>query len=1310
MKHLLPVFLVFVSICSATAALQAADLNFEQNQDNGSGEYEWEANNWYDGSTYQTPTSADTCRMGLNGVIDGQTAECLNLEIGGSAGAELTIRSGSLHQVAGGVTNVGRANLAGGGTLNIEGGAVTIASTNGNNGFLVGMNNSPGLITQSGGTLNVPNGAMLSVGREGDASYYLSGGTLNTKRLRGGGKVSSGLIQISGTAEVNVLSHTTAYGVQIESGGMLQVIGSGATISINDKFVMGYLLEEGENSTLAFELDAGGINPITCVDFVVHRSNVTLELTTDGNTPVGTYTLVSSNLAVTQAELDTMIFSAATDVSKWTDLRVVDNRGTTGTYDVYIDYDPNGVPRYALTVNKGTGSGDYPADEVVDISADAPAAGDIFAGWTGDTQYVTDANDPNTAVTMPAVDVTITATYADDPATFHLIVDRGNGDGFYDPDTVVQIVADRARTGKLFDQWTGDTGTIANVLDPNTTLTMPSADIQVNATYVDDPSYVYSGRGYLARPCGFDMDRDGVIGEDDDDNNVGDGVTTDPDGDGINEDIIYVDAYTGSDTTGDGSAGNPYATVQKALDQCDGPGDGAEDIVAIYGTFQESVSIKKDGITGYYERDNFQFPDNPIMLIGWDKDNDGEYPPYDTDDEAVFDGNQGVSNRGMAIRTYQQRTNMEIAHLSIRNYGGENYTECGAIKLFNGGSVIAKHCYVHDVEIKDVNKLILDGSSRIVISWWGGPRQYAAIVNVEVDGYSSYCFRGSPNDPSAYFRFQNMTLRMHGITTSGLNRHTLGWKLWGTHNHVEVIDNVIDAQTDVWQPQHIRNMGLHVCYCAQDYTIRNNEFINCRTAIVFDGDTGGYCGSRPVTNMIVDQNIIRNDYPWSGAMATGISIKGGEPGGIEPDATTQDVTITNNFIWMTEGSESAIYCDVGNDAAPNAGTVTIAGNTIYGPWRRSLDFAAVMALENNTYMQEDWVIKNNIFANSSLNGGDYKNIRFDFAPTNLVMNGNPYHPHTGFQYAGANLDTLAEWQSATGQDANSIAGTPVFVDPANADLHLHLSDTLANAAGVDISDIVDYDIDGDARDANTTTAGADIDSTPPDIEPPTIIAWYSVAEHGRGVGEALLEIPDDNLFSEPRSDGITKLVVEFSEAINPINFTSDSIAMTGLDANNESVDLGEIIIGASLRNGDVEGVITFTPALPDYAKYLVILDGPTDMHGNPLAGDADRILTALVGDVSGDLRANSTDLSRVRAARTKLVDPGNTDEVRADVSCDGRVNAADLSRVRARRGSDATAIDEPGPPPPAYYTPTVNSGSGAGTTWKARRWTFRPTR
>ncbi len=250
----------------------------------------------------------------------------------------------------------------------------------------------------------------------------------------------------------------------------------------------------------------------------------------------------------------------------------------------------------------------------------------------------------------------------------------------------------------------------------------------------------------------------------------------------------------------------------------------------------------------------------------------------------------------------------------------------------------------------------------------------------------------------------------------------------------------------------------------------------------------------------------------------------------------------------------------------------------------------------------------------------------------------------------------------------------MFVDKANGDFHIHPNDTLVEGAGVDITDITTADIDGDERTAGTPWPGADVR---PETQPPTITAWYSAAAHGRGVGEALLEIRDDGNFSEPRSDGISKLILVFDEPIDPASLISVNVAIAGLDANNAPIDCNSIAIGTSTRNGNTEGVITFTPALPDYAKYKVAVSGVTDAVGNPLAGDADRIMTALIGDVSADRRVNATDLSDVRASRTRLIGKNNSGEVRADVSQDGRVNAADRSRVRVRRDNDARGISDP---------------------------------
>jgi hypothetical protein len=70
----------------------------------------------------------------------------------------------------------------------------------------------------------------------------------------------------------------------------------------------------------------------------------------------------------------------------------------------------------ALTVKDGSGEGQYSAGTAVKITADRPPPRKKFAGWSGDTQILANPSEPTTTATMPSIDVTITATYADVPS------------------------------------------------------------------------------------------------------------------------------------------------------------------------------------------------------------------------------------------------------------------------------------------------------------------------------------------------------------------------------------------------------------------------------------------------------------------------------------------------------------------------------------------------------------------------------------------------------------------------------------------------------------------------------------------------------------------------------------------------------------------------------------------------------------------------------------------------------------------------------------------------------------------------------
>jgi hypothetical protein len=66
-----------------------------------------------------------------------------------------------------------------------------------------------------------------------------------------------------------------------------------------------------------------------------------------------------------------------------------------------------------LTINDGSGGGEYAAGTIVTVTADPPPPGKEFVGWSGDTQILANPSGETTTATMVSRDVTITAAYAD---------------------------------------------------------------------------------------------------------------------------------------------------------------------------------------------------------------------------------------------------------------------------------------------------------------------------------------------------------------------------------------------------------------------------------------------------------------------------------------------------------------------------------------------------------------------------------------------------------------------------------------------------------------------------------------------------------------------------------------------------------------------------------------------------------------------------------------------------------------------------------------------------------------------------------
>ncbi|MFW5656522.1 MAG: carbohydrate-binding protein [Bacteroidota bacterium] len=163
----------------------------------------------------------------------------------------------------------------------------------------------------------------------------------------------------------------------------------------------------------------------------------------------------------------------------WLDYTV--NVATAGQYDV----------TFRLASLSNGAKFDLKNESTVLTSVNEPATGG-WQTWTSVTKTVTLSAGTQTLRILATGDGWnynwMEFTEASAPATYTLGVTNGSGDGNYEEGTVVNISANAAPTGQQFDAWTGDVANVADVNNANTSITMPSENTSITATYKDIPS------------------------------------------------------------------------------------------------------------------------------------------------------------------------------------------------------------------------------------------------------------------------------------------------------------------------------------------------------------------------------------------------------------------------------------------------------------------------------------------------------------------------------------------------------------------------------------------------------------------------------------------------------------------------------------------------------------------------------------------------------------------------------------------------------------------------------------------------------
>lgn len=257
------------------------------------------------------------------------------------------------------------------------------------------------------------------------------------------------------------------------------------------------------------------------------------------------------------------------------------------------------------------------------------------------------------------------------------------------------------------------------------------------------------------------------------------------------------------------------------------------------------------------------------------------------------------------------------------------------------------------------------------------------------------------------------------------------------------------------------------------------------------------------TDLVISENIIAGVNSTAGsatAQASGIDVRGVINGGridrnnisdikmasfwgsngiqLGASNAATNLSIENNFIYdVASGgwTSNANIDDNGQGIAiATGGSYLILHNSINMTTNQNSGTGSALWLSTSTTIT-NLDVRNNIFSNQQTANSRFAIYSNRPASAFATINYNDYFS-TGANigFLTSNRATLADWQTATSQDANSLSLNPSFFSAT--DLHLFFNSPL-NDLGVGIPSVT-RDIDNDARNASTPDIGAD-EFTPP---------------------------------------------------------------------------------------------------------------------------------------------------------------------------------------------------------------------------------------
>ena len=147
---------------------------------------------------------------------------------------------------------------------------------------------------------------------------------------------------------------------------------------------------------------------------------------------------------------------------------------------------------------------------------------------------------------------------------------------------------------------------------------------------------------------------------------------------------------------------------------------------------------------------------------------------------------------------------------------------------------------------------------------------------------------------------------------------------------------------------------------------------------------------------------------------------------------------------------------------------------------------------------------------------------------------------------------------------------------------------------------------------------------------------------------------------EPRVSGPTQLLFTFNKAMAAADGTLDATEFTLTNAT---------FVSASIVSSNLTLNLT---SVVDQSKVTVVMNGLTDLAGNPLSGTNAVLVRSLYGDVNQSGTVNGVDLQQVKNNLLTTLTPAN---FLCDVNCSGTINAVDLQQIKNNLLHSASLAD-----------------------------------